>query len=330
MAGAAGTLQDEALVAAMCAELGAGRPFALCTVLDAKGVVPRHPGARMACLADGRNLGTVGGGRVEAQARAASRELLSAGSGARLARLTNNGEGTRCAGESLVGMSVVCPDRIAVFAELLGSLERRERVWFVEDWKDADAPVFRVAHDRADLPVALPDGFPGYAWIDDRWFVEEVAAIPRLFIYGAGHVGRALCPAAAKVGFVPVVRDARADLVVPERFPEADLVEYVSYDDPALAEDVTPADYVVCCTHTHATEAQVLEKVLPRRPRYVGCLGSRKKAAFLAGRLAEAGVDEKDVARVKIPVGLAIGAVTPDEIAVAITAELIQARAQAI
>jgi xanthine dehydrogenase accessory factor len=329
MAGAAGTLQDEALVAAMCAELEAGRPFALATVLDAKGVVPRHPGARMACLADGRNLGTVGGGRVEAQARSAARELLAAGSGSRIVTLTNNGEGTRCAGESLVGMSVVRPDKLAGFADLLSSLKRREPVWFVEDWADEDAPAFSVARGLPELPVALPDGFPGYAWIDERWFVEAVAAIPRLFIFGAGHVGRALCPVAARVGFVPVVRDVRAELALAERFPEAESVACVSYEDPSLADDVTAEDYVVCCTHTHATEAQVLGQVLPRHPRYVGCLGSRKKAAFLAAKLAEAGVAEKDIARVRIPVGLAIGAVTPDEIAVAIAAELIQARSQA-
>lgn len=154
-------------------------------------------------------------------------------------------------------------------------------------------------------------------------FVERIDPAPRLLLFGAGHVGAALSRMAAAAGFVVHVADERDELLDPARLPEARSL-HLDLADPALpfGEDA----YVMIATHDHALDQRLVERALGRPHRWLGVIGSRRKAELTRQRLAHKGFPPDRIARLRAPVGLAIGAETAEEIAVSILAELIAVR----
>ena len=198
----------------------------------------------------------------------------------------------------------------------------------MEDWSDPQAPTMRLVRDAAELTVAEA-GCDVSSWDAGRArYVEPVGAEPVCYVFGGGHVGRALVPVLASVGFRVVVYDDRPAVADPAAFPRAERVVCGEFAD--LLDHVSPGahDYVVVLTHGHVGDACVLERVLPRRPAYVGCIGSRRKAGFVRQGLLDAGVPAEAVDAVRLPIGEDILAVTPAEIAVSIAAQLIRCRAE--
>ena len=124
-----------------------------------------------------------------------------------------------------------------------------------------------------------------------------------------------------------MVFDDRPGFAVPENFPQADETICGDYERIGDYLTVTPEDYVVIMTNGHEHDFQVEVQVLRKTTAYVGVIGSRKKTAFVNQRLREAGIGEEAIAFVHTPVGTAIKAVTPEEIAVSITGEMICVRA---
>ena len=157
-------------------------------------------------------------------------------------------------------------------------------------------------------------------------YVEELAAPERALIFGGGHVGRALASALSAIDFEVTVFDDRPEVARPENYPTARHVICGDYANVAADVEVRPSDCVCVMTQGHAGDEEVVAQVLACHPRYVGCMGSRRKRAVLEGVLAGKGVPAADVARVELPIGLELGAVTPAEIAVSITARLIEVR----
>jgi xanthine dehydrogenase accessory factor len=154
-------------------------------------------------------------------------------------------------------------------------------------------------------------------------FVEVIASAPRLIIFGAGHVGTALSRMASHAGFVVHVADERDELLSAERLPEARAL-HGDLDDPALP--FSPNAYVMVTTHDHALDQQLVERALKKPYRWLGLIGSLRKAELTRQRLQHKGFDAEKIATVRSPVGLAIGAETPEEIAVSILGELIADR----
>jgi len=153
--------------------------------------------------------------------------------------------------------------------------------------------------------------------------VERLTRPPRVFVFGAGHVGAAIARAAAAAGFRVVVIDDRAEYADPARFPDG-IAAIAAEVDAALARyPLTAADAVVIATRGHRNDALILERIATSPAGYVGLLGSRRKKAVVTKGLTAAGVAAEALKRVRVPVGLAIGAVTPEEIAVSVVAELI-------
>lgn len=152
---------------------------------------------------------------------------------------------------------------------------------------------------------------------------ERLTPAPRVFVFGAGHVGAAIGRAAAAAGFRVIVVDDRAEYADPSRFSEG--IETLAADTDAALEryPLTAADAVVIATRGHRNDALILERIATSPAGYVGLLGSRRKKAVVTKGLTAAGVPAKALKRVRVPIGLAIGAVTPEEIAVSVVAELI-------
>jgi xanthine dehydrogenase accessory factor len=158
-------------------------------------------------------------------------------------------------------------------------------------------------------------------------FVEPIV-VPRLVLFGGGHVSGAIARVARPVGFHVTVGDDREAFASKERHPDADAVACADFDE--LARRILPADdkYVIAVTRGHDKDGEVLEALFRAgaRPKYLGMIGSRAKKVQLFEKLRAAGVDERFLQSVRTPMGLAIGARTHEEIAVAVVAELIQVR----
>lgn len=157
-------------------------------------------------------------------------------------------------------------------------------------------------------------------------FMEKVEPRPPLRIYGAGHVGTALSAIASAAGFAVTVVDARAEWADPARFPADVAVEDAEPEDHLRAYPPGPGDYVVVVTHDHPLDEALVRLMLPDPPRYLGLIGSRGKWARFVKRYKARGFTEAQLAAVRCPVGLDIGASTPAEIAVSIVAELVAVR----
>ncbi len=151
-------------------------------------------------------------------------------------------------------------------------------------------------------------------------FIEPFLPRPRLVIFGAGHVGRALCGFAAASGFRVTVVDEREELLKPELLAEAEAL----LDDHRHPElPYGKNTFVMVTTHDHALDQRLVEYTLKHNYRWLGLIGSRRKAELTKKRLLTKGFGPEQVGAVRCPVGLAIGAQTPEEIAISILAELI-------
>jgi xanthine dehydrogenase accessory factor len=158
-------------------------------------------------------------------------------------------------------------------------------------------------------------------------FLEPLVPEPPLVVCGGGHVAHAVVPLARSVGFAPIVVEDLEELGSKERFPEA--VRVIDSFDVGDWTDVPLDDntYAIIVTRDHAQDQALLEQLIGRDLAYLGLIGSRRKIEMFKQRLTVRGVDPARFARLHAPIGLAIGAQTPEEIAVSIVGELISVRA---
>jgi len=159
-------------------------------------------------------------------------------------------------------------------------------------------------------------------------FLEPFGEVRSLLVMGAGHVGSAIATLASRSGFEVTLIDSRAEYVSPERLSK-DFGEEIrgiaaSPDDFEGKVKITDASFVVICTSGHASDKEWLGLVLDKSPRYVGMLGSRNKARAIFDALEAGGTAHELLDTVHTPVGMDIGAITPEEIAVSVVAELIK------
>ena len=191
-------------------------------------------------------------------------------------------------------------------------------------WKAREAITDRkpqLVHYELDDDFAQETGLVCGGQMDV--YIEPIEPSPELYIIGAGHVGYCLSRVAHEVGFRVHVVDDREKFANKERFPDA--VEIVVDDIPAwIARTTLPAHaYAVIVTRGHTNDLEALRALAPRELRYLGLIGSRAKVSRIYEQLAEDKMSSEALQHVRAPIGLDIGAVTPQEIAVSILAELI-------
>jgi xanthine dehydrogenase accessory factor len=160
-------------------------------------------------------------------------------------------------------------------------------------------------------------------------FIEPILPPALLYIFGAGHVAINLCKTAADAGFEPIVTDDRTSYATKERFPNAREVLALDFDEAIQRLDPNETSYIVIVTRGHRDDMRILRWAVQTRARYVGMIGSRRKVIEIYKVLQNEGLDAHLFERVHAPIGINIGAVTPEEIAIAITAELIAIRRHA-
>ncbi len=325
--------------------LGKGEALALATVVSRKGSAPRGLGARLLADASGLVLGTVGGGAAEAAVLQTCAGTLRSGE-ARLLDLTLSNdmaakEGMACGGEVRVFVECIRPDAetrdffAAVEAAfhsggvlltcltpgryVARALYSAERFSGVPLDSEAGKAFLAELDSQGSLREPVELSFDGHAY-----FVEPLFPPDRMIIAGAGHVAVPTAELAAFAGFSAHVIDDRPEFARPERFPKAASVRVIPEFTDCLAPFLPDArTYVVIITRGHMYDEAVLAQALGTKAGYIGMIGSRKKRDVIHAAMRERGFGDADLARVRCPVGLAIGAETPEEIAVSIVSECI-------
>jgi len=155
---------------------------------------------------------------------------------------------------------------------------------------------------------------------------EPVPGLPNLILFGGGHVSKAICKSAVSCGFQVTVTDDREAFCNPARFPEAS--ETVVSDFSEVFERITikPSTYLVIVTRGHRYDEEVLEKALKTPAHYIGMMGSQRKVLTSYERLLQYGFKREELKRVHSPIGIEVGAMTPEEIAISVVAQLIRVR----
>ena len=251
---------NQEVFAAVSDALERGEPAALVTIVLARGSTPQRVGAKMLVFADGRIVGTIGGGCYENDAFWKAREAIA---------------------------------------------NRTPQLVHYELSDDFAQETGLICGGQMDV------------------YIEPIEPSPELYIVGAGHVGYHLARLAHEVGFRVHVVDDREKFANRDRFPTA--VDVTAADIPTWlsATALPPQAYAVIVTRGHTNDLEALRALAPRELRYLGLIGSRAKIARIYEALAADAIPADHLTRVHAPIGLDIGAVTPQEIAVSILAELI-------
>jgi xanthine dehydrogenase accessory factor len=339
----------------------AGESFGLATVVQTFSSAPREPGAALAVSGTGEVVGSVSGGCVEGAVYELSTEVSASGQ-AVLQRYgvsddTAFSVGLTCGGIIDIFVEPISRDSYPQFGEIAdavraaqpvavatvidgpGQIGARRIVWPDDrPQKASDSLGSGARLDQAvddDARGMLAQGLTGvrrYGPEGERRldslgvFVQSFAPPPRLLVFGAIDFAAAVARIGKFLGYRVTVCDARPVFATSARFPEADEV-ITDWPHRYLAGIATDERTVICVlTHDPKFDVPVLEVALRMPAAYIGAMGSRRTHLDRLDRLREAGLAEAELARLRSPVGLDLGARTPEETAVAIAAELIQLR----
>jgi xanthine dehydrogenase accessory factor len=298
--------------------------------------------AKMLVTASGARIGTVGGGCLEAEITERAHEVLERRQPI-ASEHTLNAElagdyGLTCGGTALMFIEPVLVDATlaAVYSECVAVLTRGERAMLATslDWSSGPAKLLVLSNGltigatderlHATIDTALANGEDQL--FADGTFAERVTGAPRLTVFGGGHVGARVAEAAAFAGWRVTVVDDRPDFADISRLPFAERAVVCDFNDLPATLGIDDQSYVVVATRGHQHDALIVEQLARQDLRYLGMLGSRRKVALTWRLLVDAGVPAQRLEAIHAPVGLAIGADTPEEIAVSIVAEMIAVR----
>jgi len=324
-------------------------PVVMAMILNKEGSTPRSVGTRMLISADGSAVGTIGGGRIEASVIEISGEMLGKpGSVIRSFDLTSeiaDATDMICGGKLEILIDSILPDEknLLFFSSLFQMLNQRQKGLMVTEMIESGSAVLQVRRSflrqdggitgDADFKTQI-DSIPERLLVplltrsgDRQFFIEPVLPGGTLYLFGAGHVSLQTAILAKRVGFKIVVLDDRLEFANYTRFSEADEVRVLtSFEHAFEGLEINADSYLVILTHGHSHDKTVLCQALKTRAGYTGMIGSRKKRDAIYRVLEKEGFSALDFEKVHCPVGLAIGAQTPEEIAVSIVAELIHVR----
>jgi len=341
--------------------LGDGQPCVLATVVRTKGSTPQKAGAMLLVRQDGTGVGTLGGGCVEGDIWFAAKEILRNGGGPEFKDYYLNEDvaardGLVCGGTMYFFLEPFreASDFLPFAKELVSAYEGGDAVALatvvnVPEGSSAtlgaklllrldgsvvgslgsealDSQAIEVAAEIAE--VGSNESLITAAGVDagTEIFIEGFTTPPTLVMVGGGHVGKATADLAHSLGYRVYVVDDRPEFANKERFPYAEQVVVAPYDRWSSEVTLNLNSFVVVATRGHRFDDLALESALDTPSRYIGLLGSRRKTLMIYQRLVQQGTSTDRLKQVHSPIGLDIGALTPEELAVSIMSEIIMVR----
>lgn len=322
--------------------LEAGRRGVLATVISRTGSAPRDVGARMFIDENGQSDGTVGGGLIELQVQNAAVERKDNSAAAimhfQMNAKTVADQGMICGGNVDVLLEPVMARHGALYQRLADMERKGKKGIVVTSLTDVFSKTLidenlgitgdEMSESNAMQCLNLVSGARPVISDDGAFLVEPVFNRARLYIFGAGHVSQFIAKVAAMVEFAVTVIDDRREFANSARFPEADEIVVEDFVKSFSNLSFSGSEFVVIVTRGHAHDAVVLREALAKDTRYVGMIGSRRKVKMIFDMMRESGFSDEAISKVHAPIGLAIKAETPQEIAVSIVGQLIQVRAE--
>ena len=336
--------------------LSDGQPCVLATVVRTKGSTPQKAGAMLLVRQDGTGVGTLGGGCVEGDIWFAAKEILRRGGGPEFKDYFLNEDvaardGLVCGGTMYFYLEPLREpsEFLPIARELVSAYEGGDAVGL--------ATVVNVPEGATNLGAKLllrldgsVVGSLGTAELDSQAievarrvaefgsveslitsdgaevFIEGFTTPPTLVMVGGGHVGKTTADLAHTLGYRVFVVDDRPEFANEERFPYAEQVVVAPYDRWSKEVNLSVNSFVVVATRGHRFDDMALESALDTPSRYIGLLGSRRKTLMIYQRLVRQGTSPERLKQVHSPIGLDIGALTPEELAVSIMSEIIMVR----
>jgi xanthine dehydrogenase accessory factor len=325
----------------------------MATIFHSSGSAPRSAGAKMIICSDGSILGTVGGGRLEAETIELAKKVLNTRRSLIQAfDLTGTdaaGIGMICGGEGEILVDYIDAgneNNRQIYEAIISAMDQAEKAWLItEIAEEAQNGQSRqqclVKQDGTVIgsflcsPEFMEKMSTGPAKLSihadaregRRFIIEPIRATGVVYLFGGGHVSQQIARLTDMVGFKTVVLDDRPAFANTERFPQAEIVVVEQFQQlPELL--INKDSYLVIVTRGHLHDSIVLEQVLQTDAAYIGMIGSKRKRDHLFKDLQIKGFSNKELRRVYSPIGIDIYAETPEEIAVSIVAELIKARAE--
>lgn len=330
----------------------AGKPVVMATLVETRGSTPQKAGARMLVFADGSQLGTLGGGCVEAEVKRQSLDLmLSDGKPSLLVFDLDKDygwdDGLICGGRMTMLVDPVRPaDSVEFYvaqSELM--LSGSTEVTLLKDNGDAPAGTRYLFDANGQLASAaaiegsevpqVPDTVTQHlrpVKLRPRPYVEAgisyIPQLPRvpLYIVGAGHVGQQVAAYAAQVDFDVTVIDDRETYCSRDRFPAAKSLLVGPMETVLTNLDVPECAYCIVVTRGHQHDEEALFHLIQKPHTYLGMIGSKRKIRLIFDDLLRQGIAEEKLQQVHAPIGIEIGSQTVPEIAISIVAELISYR----
>jgi xanthine dehydrogenase accessory factor len=337
------------LLEALLNAVRAGRPVAYTALVETRGSTPQKAGATMLVFGDGAQIGTLGGGCVEAEVKRRALGLLTGGTPQLLSFQLDHDygwdDGLICGGRMLMLVDPVRPGDDLVYHERLAdalAAGRGVTEGVVINGESAGAPEgARLLFDKDGALIAArgsaeapPASRQHLRPLSDRprpYVSGGFSYLPhlprcRLVIVGGGHVGAKVAELAAQVDFDVWVIDDREDYCNAARFPAAKRLICGPMDEVLPRIEVDADTFCIIVTRGHNHDETALYHLVNRPSRYLGMIGSRRKIRLIFDDLRREGVSDDALSRVRAPLGLDIGSQTVPEIAVSIVAELIARR----
>jgi xanthine dehydrogenase accessory factor len=299
--------------------LATGDTVAIATVVDTRRSAPRPLGSRLALSSSGEMVGSVSGGCVESDVALRAEEVLAGGPPLLLRYGISD--------DDAFDVGLPCGGEIEVFVQQADAEELDRVEAALESGRRLSVTTTLAGEHAGAKAYGEGEAHSTATRTDESTFTEHYAPAPVMMIFGAVDTAQALCRMAKAVGFRTIVSDARGKFATRERLPDADEI-VVGW--PAMAYDLHAPDeatYVVVLTHDARFDEPALGPALRSATPYIGALGSRRAQDARRRRLLNAGYTEDDITRIRGPLGLDIGAVTPAETAVSILAEVLAVRA---
>ena len=326
----------------------------LATIVDTRGSTPAKQGSRLLIRHDGSTLGTIGGGCVEAEVWQEAMDAMSSRRAYVREFVLDDDlaaeSGLVCGGtlRIMIDATVNGQGALRFFAQLLDNLEHGNvtalatlvrsasrsvdvgaKALMTKDGQPLAAFPQTAGGFLAGGPAPLADLEEGprlAASAGAEWFVERIGSTDTIVVAGAGHIAKAVSSMAKILGFRVVVVDDREAFASRQRFPEADEVIAAPIAETIQRFTLSFDTFVVVATRGHKEDYEVLRAIVGKPAAYIGMIGSRRKVELIHRKLAADGVSPEALKRVHAPVGLDIGAGTPEEIALSIMAEIVMVK----